>query len=668
MLDFATLKTAVEKQMDWMLDVGPLFRVDLEKDLAWGTYINSFPEGTNPIYRTRTEYDCQCCKQFIRAAGGIVAVLDFQLVSVWDINIGGPFQVVADALAALVRTRPIKDILLHPEAHLGTDCSRQMTDSKDIITWNHFHYKLPPRYVKNGADIGRARADAKSGKDVFKRGLDEITVAAAETVIELIEQGSLYRGEEHKGAVEVFLGCKTGYVTVLDCFKDNYCWNHSVELGPVCRIRNTAIGDLLVNISEDMALDQAVGKFEAMVAPTNYKRPSALITKGMIAKAQATVEDLGLTDSLQRRYAVMDDITINNVLYADRAVKKALDVFDALASEVPDNLSKLGKVEEVSIEFFMQNIMPCAESIEILFENKHTNNLMSLIAPMDVEAKHLFKWDNNFSWAYNGEVADSIKERVKKAGGRVDAVLRCSLAWFNYDDLDIHVREPTGTHIYYSSPQSRTSCGFLDVDMNVRAGGSRSAVENIAWPDATRMQEGLYELFINQYAQRESVDVGFDVEIEFNGTIHTFHYDKKVVGNVPVANFEYTHENGLKIRESLPSTQASKEVWGIASQKFHKVSMIMNSPNHWDDKVTGNKHLFFMLEGCKHANKARGFFNEFLRADLQEHRKVFEVLGSKMKTEASDVQLSGLGFSSTQRSQVVCKVTGSFTRIIKINF
>lgn len=44
----------------------------------------------------------------------------------------------------------------------------------------------------------------------------------------------------------------------------------------------------------------------------------------------------------------------------------------------------------------------------------------------------------------NGSVADSFKEKVKAAGGNVDGFMRCSLHWFNYDDLDLHVTEPGG--------------------------------------------------------------------------------------------------------------------------------------------------------------------------------------------------------------------------------
>ena len=51
-----------------------------------------------------------------------------------------------------------------------------------------------------------------------------------------------------------------------------------------------------------------------------------------------------------------------------------------------------------------------------------------------------------------------------------------------------------------------------------------------------------------------------------------------------------------------------------------------------------------------------------------QHRKVIEMVGSKMKTDHSERQLSGLGFSSTQRNSLLCRVKGSFSRVIKIIF
>lgn len=664
---FIEFKKAVQIQFDKMSAVG-LYQTDVNKEDLWETYLASFPEGTNKIFRERSFHDCTCCKQFIRACGSTVSIIDGKLVSIWDINIDNYYQDVADAMSTLVKSRSIRDIFLSGESKLGTDFNYQELES-GMMTWNHFYYKLPDKYVKPKKDIGAALSIHNSNQGVFKRGLLEITLDAADIVIDLIDQGSIYRGEEFLPIVRKFVTSKREFDALgSDSEKDNYCW----ELSSTPGIRNTVIGTLLVDLSEDVDLTIAVKKFESKVAPENYKRPTALITKRMIDEAQDKVAGLGIESSLSRRYAVMPDITINNVIFADRSAQEVMNVFEEMNKEVEVNDKNLDKVEEVDIETFVSTILPKVDTVEILFENRHSNNLVSLIAPQDQEAKSIFKWDNNFSWAYTGEVADSIKDRVKKAGGNVNGVLRCSLSWFNYDDLDLHIVEPNKNHIYYSnSGRAHPSTGELDVDMNVSSGSgysSRSAVENIVWTNELKMLEGEYEVYINNYTHRESIDVGFDVEIEYNGTIHSFHYAEEVLQDVPVAKFRFSRKDGIKFIKSIPSSKSTKEIWGVDTHRFQKVSVIMNSPNHWDGNSTGNKHYFFMMENCKNENQARGFFNEFLKEDLSEHRKVFEVLGSKMKTPRSDQQLSGLGFSSTKRSSILCKVSGSFNRTLQINF
>ena len=109
-------------------------------------------------------------------------------------------------------------------------------------------------------------------------------------------------------------------------------------------------------------------------------------------------------------------------------------------------------------------------------------------------------------------------------------------------------------------------------------------------------------------------------------------------------------------------------MWNIDTNKFHKVNVMMLSPNYWDEQGIGNKHYFFMLDDCKNPEPVRGFFNEYLNSELTPHRKVFEVLADKMKTPYQEHQLSGLGFSSTMRNSVIVKVDGTFSRTLKVNF
>ena len=678
--EFIKFKQAVAKQFATMRS-HDLFRTTAGKDEMWDTYLNSFPPGTNPIFRQRTEYDCSCCRQFIRAVGNVVAIIDGKLVSIWDCQTGDPvYQVVADAMAAQVKFQPIENIFLHTERSAGAEKTFEEAIG-GVITWNHFYISIPcgqgneKNLVVKGADLGPALSEARALHDVLLRSLIEISDEAVDTVLELIAQNSLYRGEEHKFAVTTFKGLKREFAAcTFPSERDNFAWLKS-KMVPVsvAKIRNTSIGTLLVDLSEGMELEEAVKKFEAMVAPANYKRPTALVTKAMIEAAKAKIESLGLTSALNRRYATLNDISINDVLFANREVKKNLsgNVFDEIADKVADKKpANMDKVEEVGIDKFLADILPKANSIELMVENRHTGNLVSLIAPVDPTARPLFKWMNNFSWSYNGDMADSIKERVKQAGGDVTGDLCCRLAWYNHDDLDLHMREPGGDHIHFGQKGPSRCGGQLDVDMNAGGRMSREPVENIFYRSRQKMQEGVYMLQVNQFCQREAKDVGFEVEIDFLGTVYNFAYDKPVKDRetITVAEIRYSHKDGVHITTSLPFVQTSKEVWSIQTNKFQKVDAVMMSPNYWGETGIGNRHYFFMLNGCANDGTARGFFNEFLKSDLDVHRKVFEIVGSKMKTDEAANQLSGVGFSSTQRNSVLCRVTGNFTRVIKIVF
>ena len=663
MLDFSIVKRAVAAQFERM-QKHPLFRVDVDKDALWQTYLASFKPGDDPVLRKRTEHDCSCCKHFVRSVGDVVAIINDQVVSVWDVpNVGG-YQPSMDAMAAQVKCCPITDVFLHDAKTAGTDKNfQQLTEG--VQTWTHFFVNIDPKFVLRKDAIPTKLGELRSTRDVFLRALTEITDDAVDTVLDLIGQNSLYRGEEHKGLLTEFKRVKAAYRALGTNDKILASWQSG---GAVAKIRSTVIGTLLIDLSEGKELDDAVRSYEAKVAPMNYKRPTALITKAMIDKAKATIEGLGLTSALERRYATLRDISVNNVIFADRTTRKVIagGVMDDLAPTAPVKAKGFDKVQEMTIDKFISEVVPKAESIEVMFENRLSRNLVSLIAPADATALPLFKWPNKFSWSYNGDVADSIKERVKKAGGVVEADLCCRLAWRNYDDLDLHLQAPDG-HIYFRD--RRIGGGQLDVDMNAGSGQTREPVENIFYKDRSTMKEGLYTLYVNQFSKRETVDVGFEVEIDWLGDVRSFAYDKSIPNreNVGVATFKYTKKSGVEIIESLPSSQSVKTVWGLPTQTFHPVSAMMLSPNHWDGGGVGNRHYFFMLDGCKNDGSARGFYNEFLRPELDQHRKVLEVVGSKMKAEGPD-QLSGLGFSSTVKNTLICRVKGSFNRTIKVQF
>lgn len=680
------LKNHFEKMTE-SVDIKSIFMVDGDPDELYELYLNSFPTGTNEVFRERREHDCSACKHFIRTFGNVVVLSNNKMESIWDVDTkDDTYNTVCKSLSHYVKQHKVKDVFLTYENRIGLPFSNEFFDNGLVYQWQHLFVDIPNKFRLNRREnINEVVAQKRDIKNVFKRSLDEITLESANTVMELINQGSLYRGEEWKSIIQTFITYKELYEKVSNTDKDNFAWEKSIDaVAIVGKIRNHSIGTLLVNISHNMDLDEAVRKYEAIVAPTNYKRPKPIFTKRMLEDAKKTITDLGYADSLKRRYATIDDITVNNILFADRNTKNrmgSMDVFDELEHETAINPKVFSKVEEVKIEDFVNNILPSSQEIEVFLENKHRNNFVSLIAPEIKDSKTMFKWNNNFSWAYSGNITDSnIKKNVKAAGGNVNGYLRFSIQWndddYNPNDFDAHCLVDMGrrkNHIYYANKSSSfaygSSEGSLDVDI-VYPNHNIPAVENIIFPHKDKLQLGIYSFYVNCYCNNGGKS-GFKAEIEMDGQVFQYEYSKSLRTDetIKVVDVKYDGEKLSLVKEYLKSETSSIDVWGLKTNQFIPVNTIMYSPNYWDEQNgIGNKHYFFMLKDCQNTENPNGFYNEFLKEELMKHKKVFEALGSKLAVVDSKDQLSGLGFSSTQRNELIVKVTGNMKRTLKIKF
>lgn len=687
MEDFMKFKKALQNRFSNMQkDAAHLYEMDVDKDILWSTYLDSFPAGTNKMFRQRREYDCSCCRQFIKNIGAVVAIKDGKIYTLWeDVTDDAVYRPVCEALDTYVKAQKVKDIYISKFSKIGTDHNFEDMDGK-AHRWDHFFLELPSKYVNYSYSSNEEiKGQYRDTKNVFKRSLDEITMDAVDTVLELINSNTLYKGAEWKAALTEFKKYKKEYANLsTDNEKDLYAWEKSATAGmAIGRIRNHSIGVLLTNISEDMNLDLAVKKYEQIVAPANYKRPKAIFTKKMLEDAKKTITELGYMDSLQRRFATLRDITVNNVLFSNKsAVRKMVgadDIFGEMEKDVAISPKRFSKVEEISAQDFIDKVLPTAKEIEAFVENKHEKNFVSLIAPANPDAKSMFKWNNGLSWAYTGNITDSdMKQNVKAAGGNVDGVLRFSIQW-NDDqndnsDLDAHCIEPDKNEIYFGhcrKPAVSRMGGQLDVDitqpMEQRPG--QPAVENITWTDMSKMKPGVYKFFVRQFCARGSK--GFKAEVEFNGEIHTFEYNKPVSGDVVVAEVTLDNNGTFSIKDVLngSSSVSSRTIWGVQTNQFVPVSVISYSPNYFDEQDgIGHKHLMFFLKDCVNSEEPNGWYNEYLKNDLEKHKRVFEALGAKCHVASVGDQLSGIGFSMTKRADLVVKVKGATERIMKIKF
>jgi len=691
-MTFRMFASLVHERFNQITKSGEVFHINASRDDIWSYYLGSFPEGTNPIFRERTEHDCATCRQLVKNLGGIVVLdKDGNFQTIWDVvEAEGFYGIVAERMAEFVRCGSIDRVYRSREASFGAESNVEKVEGGQDITWSHFYAKLPKRLVVD--NVGEDNAAFASAHQVLGRGLEELSLGAVELVQDLIMSNSLYRGEEHKKAVQGFADLKKKHDAFPQEKRANFVWANLNS--KAARFRNTAIGTLVQDISEGMEVPKAVGRFEAKVAPHNYRRTSAPITKGMIEKALGTLRDLGLEDAVHRRYAVIGDVSPSDVLFVDRSVSPLMKdpLKDLLMPEAKTpKLSGKGAID-ISGEDFFNNILPGAVGLELHLEREHIGNFVSLTAPQGNSTGRLFHWDNDYAWCYDGDIADSdMRRAVEAAGGRVDGVFRFTHSW-NHDDrvrnaslMDLHVFVPgshattdNGVHDNYGNGQRvgwnnrkhSQSGGVQDVDYVQRAPSGYIPVENITFPALTRMPEGQYICKVHNWDLRQPNKGGFRAEIEFGDQLFEYEYRPQMKNKEWVTVAEVTLKAGMfSIKHHLEPKTSQATKWGVTTGTKVPVEAVMLSPNYWNGQGQGNKHHIFVLRNCRNSEPARGFFNEFLRSDLHEHRKVFEVLGGKLKCQPTDGQLSGVGFSSTRKDIITIAVQkDGATRTYNVQF
>lgn len=706
------LNQQIAAQFALMCTTGKLFRSALTGQQVWDLYIGSFPEEQDPIFRdpNSTQHNCNLCNNFLRRYGNIVAIDEnYKILTVFDVEADEEYAATMKALSAKLKEAMVAEVFFETFQELNSlpyeSCSKSsilfqlgvaknhkrytkeeaekfgVVKPEEIRQFNHLHLFLPKQFVDmSGNSIEAIMAGYRDAKNVFQRAMEEISLDTLKLVRDLILQGSLLNGEAHLTKIEEIIPFKEEYDSLPAASRDNWCWVSSYKL-PYAKFKNELIGVLCSELSEGKELNDACQAWNKRVDPANYMKATAPITKKQIEEAKLFVEENGYSESFDRRCATLLDIKVDEIKHinAGDGKIKSVSVFDTVkATSTRHKRSEFEGIEEVGIEKFMKDILPTCTSVEAYLSSKHDKNMVTLTTTNKPESKPIFKWDNNYSWTFNGNLAgkSEIKESVKSRGGNVEGVMRVTLSFPNTtDDYDLHMMEPNGNHISFNTLRiNQASSGMLDLDAQGRDGhqSPEKRVENIIYTNKASMPKGVYKAYVNNYSGR-GLHSSFLLEIEVDGEItllqlkKTMHANKVDVVSINFdgSDFKLTVPETMEIVES---SSVSKEIYGLESNNFHKVNLICLSPNHWGNNQVGNKHYFFMLENCKSPVSLRAFHNENLNSELLTHRKVMEVLGSTTHVESVDKQLSGLGFNATVRDEVIVKLGGTHKRMIKIKF
>lgn len=688
------------------LQKGKLFTSNISGDEIWDIYLNSFEK--DGIFRDpeSSVHNCNHCKNFIRRYGNIVSIdsnLDVHTIFDVDVDKSSEYFNFVKLIKKRFEKVEILDVFVetfdslnglpyevckrtNPIFKLGVIQNHKIYTQEEAdkyggvvagktYQFNHFGLDLDRDHVDfSGDSIATIKSKHRSMREVFHRGLSELSIDTLELVSDLIKQGSLLNGESELDRVTKFRDMLKLFNETSDDKKGYFSWYHNNVY--ISSFRNNLIGELCTELTEGKELNKACNDWNIRVDPINYKKATTPITEKQREDARKFVEENGYIESFDRRLANISDINIEEISHMNinSDIVKPASIFDKIGTTKSTRFkrSEFDSIQEMSIDKFMSDVLPNSTSVEVLLENKHLNNLVVMTTSNNKDAKNMFKWGNNFAWTFKGGLSgkSQIKENVKKAGGNVNAELRMSLMWNESGnsivDLDLHAYEPmSNNHIYfgsYKSPNKTNMSGQLDVDMiNPRTIG----VENITWTDRSLMADGVYRMLVHNYNSNHND--GFKAEVEFDGITYSFEYNGNAQGTIAVADISM-RDGEFTIIPKLEMSTSSNEVWGLKVGEFHKLNLVCLSPNFWGDNNVGNKHYMFMIDGCRVDESIRTFHNEFLNGELSKYRKTLDVLASMTRIEPEGDNLSGLGFNSTVRDELIIKVSGTHKRVLKIKF
>lgn len=720
------LTKLLQEQFNKMQDTCMLFRSGVAGDHLIELYMEGF--GDDPIYLSpeSSVHRCNCCFNFIKRYGGVVAIgEDYKLITLYDLK--NPPQEYAESLRLMreaILAEPIVDVfketfnslndLPYEKCRkgqqvykLGTEMNGRRYTKVEELKYNgavkdgetrsfrHLHLSLNSLFVDTtGSSIESLTAKYRDDKNVFKRLMEEVPVGKVELVKELAQQGSLLNIDTHMHKLDAIVPLLEAYQGVPAELKDNWCWVKSYEYR-YARVYSDSIGTLLKDLSKgEKSIQEAVTLWNKMVDPQNYMKAKSAVTKGMIEKAQKFVQEKGYEESFTRRMATLDDINASEILHVNGpSGLKPVSVFDTLKKDLGTQNVVIKKegLPEVGIDEFMKDILPGCTSLELYLENRLEGNFVTMTTAQDGKnhtSKPIFKWPNNFSWTYNGNLAGKsmIAQAVQSKGGFIDAPFRCSIVWNETGDapntdLDLHCEEvDIRDHIYYGCHNVNKDLTYFEttkskgggcIDIDVQRPGQSFAVENIFYRDMAKVKNGRYQFYIHNYNGGSNRGARAEIFIDGKTYLYEIKHAIETRNDIHLATVHIKNGQLEKIEHGkyhVHGEEESRDLYNLKTCQFHKVSLMCLSPNHWTEPGVGNKHYFFMLDGAKSPQPLRSFHNENLKSELLEHRKVMDILGDTLKVESVEGQLSGVGFNATVRDEVILRIKGDNDKLIKVKF
>lgn len=372
---FDSLVEQMQRNYDALVQKGtPLFVTDA--DDLWEIYLRYFGD---PVMRQY--HNCSCCKAFIRRYGSLVVVNNLgetEPAFVFETMQPSPYMDSMNAMYERVSKAKIVREFVSDQSCWGTPHSGG---------FSHFAVKAQ-RIIK---PWGTTPTGERMRTIQF--ALTEFSAELLDEALRVLDADAVNRAHRFVGPVKWLRGLH-------DIRNQRNAMWHAVASAPEGFVhpRSSVIGTLLEDIKAGYQFEDVRRRFNAKMHPLSYQRPQAAPSQGTIAQAEKLVAQLGITKSLERRYARIEDVELawRPTAPVSQDAPVGFGVFDHLKSKGPV-VSKMALPPKVMTwEKFLATVLPSADKMQMKVPNR--GNFTGLTYAQHPEEPSLFKWDGHTAW------------------------------------------------------------------------------------------------------------------------------------------------------------------------------------------------------------------------------------------------------------------------------
>lgn len=381
---------------------GPLFTTGIEN--LYDIFLEKLP------WYARQHYNCRTCRNFVNRYGGLVTINNNGTLepAMWDFDIPAFFEDAVYAIRENVRKSNVTGVFLTSETRLGTASSGGWTHMcVDIPIYRRHHRNF---FETADRSMAKKREEFKMVHSAWCRYDPDVVKKA----INMLKSDQLYRSEKFIKNAEWFLDLITKNMGAGMERPRNYIWK-AVATAPegFCHIGSSVLGTLLDDIHEGRTDAEIIRRFNEKVDPLYYQRPQAAPSRGNVERAEKIFKELGLENSLKRRFARLDEV---KKIWMPRMMEyKAAEFSEGIFSGIktkedlePKKMPNVAYgVTTMTWVKFREKVLPEAKHIE-MYVGPGRQPFGALVTAVYPDANPIIRWDlvgvrNPVNWyCYNG--------------------------------------------------------------------------------------------------------------------------------------------------------------------------------------------------------------------------------------------------------------------------